>query len=245
MTGGVGLPRFVKVLAYPPPHQKPHQILIHRLVPKLQIALCYYCLMNLERYKAKVGISQLTHILDEIGEQGLLSLIVEKLAEGTKPSDVARDLHLPFMVLWEWLGADEKRMKAYNHGWEMYANDLHAETVQIADEATTEDVAVARLRVDTRFKAAGNYDKKRFGAEKQQDVRGFAGGVTIVIGEVKSPYLQRDDVQVLEQQPKQVSVDKIDVPLVEARPQVAQPAFEELVLEQVVAKPVLLEAEDI
>jgi hypothetical protein len=126
--------------------------------------------MNLERYKAKVGLSQLTHILDEIGEDGLMSLIVEKMSEGTKPSDVARDLHLPFLVLWNWLAAEPKRQQLYNHGWEMYASDLHAETIQIADEATVEDVQVARLRVDTRFKAASSYDRKRFGTTVKHDV---------------------------------------------------------------------------
>lgn len=192
--------------------------------------------MNLERYKQKVGIAQLTHILDEIGEDGLLSLIVDKLSEGTKPSDVARDLHLPFVVLWDWLSASEKRRKMYNHAWEMYANDLHAETVRIADEATVEDVAVARLRVDTRFKAAGNYDRKRFGAKDTPDIRGFAGGVTIVIGEVKSPYA----VESLERAP-------VDTQVVDALPvavQQQQPAFPEIV-GGVVARPVLLEAEDV
>lgn len=66
----------------------------------------------------------------------------------------------------------------------MYATVLHAETVRIADMATPEDVGVAKLRVDTRFKAASNYDKKRFG-NQQQAGGGFSGGVTIVIGEVK------------------------------------------------------------
>lgn len=126
--------------------------------------------MNLERYKQKVGIAQLTYILDEIGEQGLMSLIVEKLSEGTKPSDVARDLHLPFMVLWEWLAADPKRQRLYDHAWEMYAQDLHAETIQIADEATVDDVQVAKLRVDTRFKASSSYDRKRFGNAVKHEV---------------------------------------------------------------------------
>jgi hypothetical protein len=147
--------------------------------------------MNLERYKQKVGVAQLTHIIDEIGDDGLLSLIVEKLSEGTKPSDVARDLHLPFQVLWNWLEADPKRQRMYNHGWEMYASDLHAETIEIADSATVEDVAVARLRVDTRFKAASNYDRKRFGAKDVPDTRGFAGGVVINIGQVEIPQLAK------------------------------------------------------
>ena len=126
--------------------------------------------MNLERYKQKVGIAQLTHIIDEIGDDGLMSLIVEKLSEGCKPSDVARDLCVPFVVLWQWMAADPKRQQLYNHGWEMYAQDLHAETIQIADEATTDDVQVAKLRVDTRFKAASSYDRKRFGATVKHDV---------------------------------------------------------------------------
>ncbi len=185
--------------------------------------------MNLDRYKTKLGVAQLTHIIDEIGEQGLLSLIVEKLSEGCKPSDIARDLHIPFMIMWEWLGADDKRMKAYNHGWELYAQDVHAETIQIADSSSIEEVPLARLRIDTRFKAASNYDRKRFGAKEVQDTRGFAGGVTIVIGQVESPYAQR----VVEQPVQQIAEqDVLDV--------------SPLVIEVGASKPVVMqEAEDV
>jgi hypothetical protein len=155
--------------------------------------------MNLERYKTKVGIAQLTHIIEEIGDDGLLSLIVEKLSEGTKPSDVARDLHLPFQVLWNWLEADPKRQRMYNHGWEIYAQDIHAETIQIADECSLEEVPLARLRIDTRFKAASNYDKRRFGAKDVPDTRGFAGGITINIGSVDTPQMAQRVVEVLPQ----------------------------------------------
>ncbi len=119
--------------------------------------------MNLKRYEQNVGYSQLDSLVETLGEKGLLSYVVEKLSRGISPSMIAGDLSLPFMVLWEWIEADASRQRAYDEGYRMYGNEIHAETIHIADSATVEDVSVQKLRVDTRFKAAANYDRKRFG----------------------------------------------------------------------------------
>ena len=119
---------------------------------------------KLARYEQKVGYARLDSVIDTLGDRGLMSLIVDKLSQGVAPSDIAADLGVPFMILWEWLEADPKRQSLYDEGWRMYATTLHAETVRIADMATPEDVGVAKLRVETRFKAASNYDRKRFGS---------------------------------------------------------------------------------
>ena len=125
---------------------------------------------KLERYEQRVGYAKLDDVVETLGDRGLMSLIVDKLSHGISPSEIATDLHIPFMILWEWLEADPKRQSMYDEGWRMYATTLHAETVRIADMATPEDVGVAKLRVDTRFKAASNYDRKRFGNRVEVEV---------------------------------------------------------------------------
>lgn len=146
---------------------------------------------KLQRYDQKIGYSQLDELIETLGEKGLMSLIVEKLSRGINPARIAEDLSLPFMVMWEWLEADPARQRMYNAGYEMWANQLHHETVGIADSADITEVQLAKLRIDTRFKAASNYDKKRFGTVQQTQAHGFAGGVTIVIGEVRVQELSR------------------------------------------------------
>jgi hypothetical protein len=129
-----------------------------------------YGMGNLKRYDQKIGYAQLDGLIETLGDKGLMSFIVEKLSRGIKPSLIASDLQVPFMVLWEWLEADPARQRAYNAGWEMFASDMHAETVSIADEAILEEVPLAKLRIETRFKAASSYDRKRFGAKLDVEV---------------------------------------------------------------------------
>ena len=136
--------------------------------------------MNLTRFDQKVGYAQLDNLVDALGDKGLMSLIVTKLAEGTKPTEVCDDLDVPFLVLWEWLDADPKRRELYNAGQAMWADDFHAETLRIADSCTLEEVPLAKLRIDTRFKAAANYNRKRFGTPIASEVN-TKQGITVVI----------------------------------------------------------------
>lgn len=68
-------------------------------------------------------------------------------------------------ALWRWIQDDPKRAGEYQAALEAYSQDLALETVGIADGAGPEEVASAKLRVDTRFRLAGKVDRARWGDE--------------------------------------------------------------------------------
>lgn len=152
---------------------------------------------DIEKYIKRVGYSQLDNLVETLGDHGLLAVITDRMMEGKRPTDVAKSLDLPWLVMWEWVSAKPERQRAYDMAHEAMSQEWHRETIDIADgtygEAMDrgigvgEAVSAAKLRIDTRFKVVGNYDKKRFGTVQQPVGSGFAGGVTIVIGEVKVP----------------------------------------------------------
>lgn len=73
-------------------------------------------------------------------------------------------------ALWRWVQEDAKRAGEYQAALEAYAQDLALETVGISDGAVPDDVGVAKLRVETRFKLAGKVDRSRWGDQVQHNV---------------------------------------------------------------------------
>ena len=137
-----------------------------------------------------VGIAKLSVLAEEIGEDGILAMVATRVAEGETLYEIARSQAIPYGVLWKWLNV-ESRMAEYEAALEAKA-DLEAHrALELADNATPEDVAVARLRVDTRLKLVGKWSKGRYG--DGSGVVGSIGGITIVIGDVK-PVVERDVV---------------------------------------------------
>jgi hypothetical protein len=125
-------------------------------------------------------------LIADHGEDGLLELVTTRVAEGERLALIAQTLDLPYSVIWRWLTAESSRMAAYRASLEAKADDEAHRTLEIADSASPDDVAVARLRVDTRLKLASKWDRKRYGEEK--DVGGgFSGGIQIVIGSLVTP----------------------------------------------------------
>lgn len=69
-------------------------------------------------------------------------------------------------ALWRWIVEDEKRYREYMQALEAYAQDKALETVQIADDLDTEDVAAVakgKVQIETRFRVAGKIDRPRWG----------------------------------------------------------------------------------
>lgn len=83
-----------------------------------------------------------------------------------------------------------ERMKEWELAKRCFADGLVWEGLQAAKDATPEDVAVARLQVDTYHKTAGKMSKVEWGTESAA-VTGFGNqGITIVIGNAVVPHLQ-------------------------------------------------------
>jgi len=79
-------------------------------------------------------------------------------------------------ALWKWIVGDVERYRDYMQALEAHVQMLVLETVGIADGASSEDVAVAKLKIDTRLKVAGKLDRERWG----ERVKVEAGSVVVL-----------------------------------------------------------------
>ena len=156
--------------------------------PSTRQKLAWKVIHNYNRRMGKLtteGWSRLTAYVEEDTPEGFLERIVTRTVTD-KLEDVARSLQVPYSVLWRWLADDPERMAAYRASLEAKADAEAHRAVDIADGATPEDVAVARLRVDTRLKLIGKWGRKQYGDEAAVG-GGFGGGIQIVIGALSIP----------------------------------------------------------
>ncbi len=126
-------------------------------------------------------------MVKEYGEDQVMNKVMGSLVEGERPDKIAKSLKIPFYEFMKWIHEDTKRLHGYHRAQELWAESLHAETVEIADNATEEDVQVAKLRIATRQAVAANYNRKRFGKVEIPENKGFTGGITINITGVEPP----------------------------------------------------------
>lgn len=135
------------------------------------------------------GYARLDALIAEHGDEWLLSLFVSRISEGSPPHVVATGLGFPWFVLRSWLEDSPDRMKEWELGKRCFADGLAYESLRVVKDATIDEVALARLQSETYAKTAGKVSRVEWGSEAST-VSGFGGGgITIVIGEVKSPYL--------------------------------------------------------
>ena len=94
----------------------------------------------------------------------LMLRVCERICAGGKTiSQVCRELGTTHSDLWHWSQRTVGNADAYARAQAMLAHSRFDETLEIADNATSEDVQVARLRVDTRFKVAAKLAPKVYG----------------------------------------------------------------------------------
>ena len=156
----------------------------HSLAKRIELLStgCYPISMG---HALRTAYSILDDIIARKGEDGFLVEIEHEVICGRKLLEIAQAEGLLYSVLWNWLKDVPERLERYRSALKGYGDALISETVGIADGSGD-----AKLMVDTRFKIAGKIDKKVWGEDKDV-VSGFgAGGITIVIGEVVSPYAQ-------------------------------------------------------
>lgn len=75
--------------------------------------------------------------------------------------EICRDWDVSYGKVLGWLMADESRYAVYQRALEIQAKGLVSEVVGLADGA--EDVAKAKLMVDTRFRLAKYHDSRVYG----------------------------------------------------------------------------------
>jgi len=109
----------------------------------------------------------LDQLIAGMGEDGLLAMVCTRISEGESLRHIALGNGMPQLVLRRWMEDDPKRMKEWELADRCFADSLAYEGLSAAKEATVEDVAVARLRVDAYNKAAGKLARAKWG-ERQE-----------------------------------------------------------------------------
>jgi hypothetical protein len=91
-----------------------------------------------------------------------LDEILQYVSDNTTLAEWCSLNDIPFGRVRAWIAADPEREAAYSGARKMRADALASETVGIADRADLfpQD---KRVRIDTRFRLAGFYDKQYYG----------------------------------------------------------------------------------
>ena len=90
----------------------------------------------------------------------MLDEVTDDLLEGCGLSQIAQRFGVKVGELARFLGSREEE---YRGMMKVKADLMAHETLEIADRADVEDVAVAKLRIDTRFKLARHWHKEMYG----------------------------------------------------------------------------------
>lgn len=130
-------------------------------------------------------------IYESIWEQ-----ILDRTSLGHRLKDIVSDdpREIDLAKLNRWITKDPKRAKEYREAKKMGAHMVLEEMLDISDaKDSMEDVARSTLRVNTRRLYIKAYDKDTFGDNPGMNDQALAGGITINIGAVESPYGKRID----------------------------------------------------
>ena len=93
----------------------------------------------------------------------------DEVAAGATVVAIAQGLGLSLSTFNRWLYFMPKRERIYREARKKAAQVIAEQTIQIADEATLEDLQTARLRIDGRVKLAERYAPNGFGAKASGD----------------------------------------------------------------------------
>lgn len=90
--------------------------------------------------------------------------VLEHITEGKSLRAIGKIKGMPSKAtIMRWLNEDEEFQDQYARAKEEQADVLFEDVLEIADMATPEEVAVARLRIDARKWMAGKLRPKKYG----------------------------------------------------------------------------------
>jgi hypothetical protein len=93
-------------------------------------------------------------MLDEVSSGKTPKKVIEQVRDGYA---------LTWGALWRWINSDETRAREWAEAKKAQAEWLEYERIDIADAATPDDVAVAKLQSETRHSIAGKLDRSAWG----------------------------------------------------------------------------------
>ena len=116
-----------------------------------------------------------------------------------------------FRSVWKWINDDPALLNAYNAALQSWADELAQDTIQIADGASPEDVALARLQIDTRLKVAAKWDRQRYGEAPQVNITAQSGSLVSILSALPALRAPEEEAQAvtIDVTPKRVQPEKV------------------------------------
>ena len=134
----------------------------------------------------------LARLREVIADPMSMSIIVQRLTDGETLKEIAKVWQVPYGKLAEWVVEDRERSEKYNAALKIWADSLAQECVAIADEqeAVTKangqvfdpDVQRDKLRIETRLKLAGKWNRGVYGDATEVKHTGSVSLVALLSG---------------------------------------------------------------
>ena len=104
-----------------------------------------------------------------IADENTISVLVQRLTAGETLKDIAKAWQIPYGKLAEWITEDRDRAAKYSAALAIWADALAQECVDIADHGTDSHHR-DKLRIETRLRLAGKWDRQRYGDQVAHNV---------------------------------------------------------------------------
>lgn len=100
----------------------------------------------------------------------MLDEILERLANGESLTAICRDDHMPdFRTVWRWEDEDTSFCQASTRAREIGTHHIAGQCLEIADNSAL-DHNDRRIKIDTRLRLIGQWNRKVYGQALQVDV---------------------------------------------------------------------------
>lgn len=107
-----------------------------------------------------------------VADENTPSIIVQRIADGETLRDICASRDVPYSLVAKWIAQTPGLKAQYDVALQLWGDALAQETVAISDKADPENVAGAKLAVDTRMKLASKWDRDRYGEKVKHEHSG-------------------------------------------------------------------------
>lgn len=104
-------------------------------------------------------------LLEAYGEDELLQFINYRVMDGNTLTKVCEELMVPYPIIWEWIGDEMSRLKAYEQALKGLSDYVVHGMIEIAN-----DSGDAKVRLDAAKWLASRWDRSRFGENVKVEV---------------------------------------------------------------------------
>ena len=122
------------------------------------------------------GYAVLDSLVEEHGNDWLHERLMDSLMEGKRPTEIAGEFGVPYVVLRGWIEKhcpDDVALAGRAR-----ADELEWKATDAVENAVSEEVALAKLRAEHYMKIAGRLDRGKWG---DKDVAAGGSGITVVV----------------------------------------------------------------